>query len=454
MSGQEVSTSGRGTRGGNGGGNGGGGLFRLDDPVADEHIEEVVARLAAASLAHYKRVCRGYAQLLGLSLKDLDELVRDARRGGDRDAGQGMPIVLWDPEPWPQPVDGVELFDDIAAVITTYLVLPIVTARAIALWIGFTHLFEVADHAPKLLVKSVEKRSGKTRLLQLLSYLVPRSKLSSNITPAAMFRLITAHRPTLLIDETDSFVRDNEDLRNLINSGFDRETARVTRTVSDGKGGLDVADFSAWCPQVLAGIGDLADTIEDRSVMVAMVRKLKSQTLPRLRARNAEPLRDRARKAACWARDHQTVVAKLIAADLVEIPEELNDRQSDVWEILLAIAQAVGGPWPDYAREAAVQLCAAADADSQGITLLRDLRDLFKDRGVEVLFSGEIVDALLQREDRNYREFSRKGPLTKNRLGRVLSGYRVPTGQTVWRGMQSRKGYERAWLDDAFERYL
>ena len=240
----------------------------------------------------------------------------------------------------------------------------------------------------------------------------------------------------------------------IINSGFDRDSARVTRTVSNGKGGLDIADFSTWCPQVLAGIGDLADTIQDRSVTVTMVRKLKSQTLSPLRARNGEALREIARKAAGWARDHQAAVAGLIAADQVDMPGQLNDRQVDAWEILVAIAQQVGGPWPDYAREAALELCAAADADGKGITLLRDLRDLFNDRAVAVLFSGEIVEALLQREDRNYREFNRKGPLTKNRLGRVLSGYRVPTGQTVWRGMQSRKGYERAWLEDAFERYL
>jgi hypothetical protein len=269
-----------------------------------------------------------------------------------------------------------------------------------------------------------------------------------------MYRLITAHRPSLLIDETDSFVRGNEDLRNVINSGFDRDGARVTRTVSDGKGGLGIADFSTWCPQLLAGIGDLADTIQDRSVSVTMVRKLKSQEVPKFRARNGEPLRALACKAARWAQDHQAATAELVAADRIDMPEALNDRQADAWEILFAIAQEVGDPWPSYAREAALQLCAAADDTSKGIMLLRDLRDLFNERNVEVLFSNEMVDALLQREDRNYSEFSRKGPLTKNRLGRALAGYRVPTGRTVRRGMQTRKGYERAWFDDAFERYL
>jgi hypothetical protein len=217
MSGQQGSTSGRGTRGGNGKSDGPNlpPTGRIADPDDEDfQIEAVVAELARCSAVRYKRLRRGYAKLFGFTLKELDELVRDARRGGDRDAGEGMPIVLWEPEPWPQAVDGVELFDAIAAVIMTYLVLPIATIRVIALWIGFTYLFDVADHAPKLLVKSVEKRSGKTRLLQLISYLVPRPKLSSNITPAAMFRLITAHRPTLLIDETDSFVGRNEELRN------------------------------------------------------------------------------------------------------------------------------------------------------------------------------------------------------------------------------------------------
>jgi putative DNA primase/helicase len=417
-------------------------------------IETVVAELARCSAVRYKRLRHGYAEMFGFSLKDLDELVRNARRGADHDTGEGMPIVLWEPEPWPAPVDGAQLFDNIVTAISTYLVMPITAIRAIALWIGFAYLFEVADHAPKLILKSIEKRSGKTLLLRLISYLVPRPKFSSNITPAAMFRLITAHRPTMLIDETDSFLRGNEDLRNIVNSGFDKDSARVTRTIRNGNGGLDIADFSTWCPQVLAGIGDLADTILDRSVTVTMVRKLKSQTVPKFRARNGEPLRELACKAARWAQDQQAAVAELIAEDRVGIPEQLNDRQSDAWEILLAIAQKVGGPWPDHGCEAALELCAAGDDASKGITLLRDLRALFEEKGVEVLFSDEIVEALLRREDRNYSEFSRRGPLTKNRLARFLRGYRVPTGQTVWRGEQSRKGYERAWLDDAFERYL
>ena len=134
-------------------------------------------------------------------------------------------------------------------------------------------------------------------------------------------------------------------------------------------------------------------------------------------------------------------------------PSELNDRAEDAWEILFAIADAAGGPWPDYAREAAVVLAGAADVDSRGVLLLRDLRELFAEKGA-VPFSREIVDALLRREDRSYDEFKRGGPLTQKRLAAALRGYDVVTGETQHRGYEHAKGYSLDQFADAFARYL
>jgi putative DNA primase/helicase len=321
--------------------------------------------------------------------------VHNQRRGLDQDAGEGLPIVLYEPTPCEEAVAGVDLLDRIVTALAKYLVLPVSALRAIALWVLFTHCFEVAERAPKLLVKSAEKRSGKTLLLRLVGYLVPRAKLSSNISPAAMFRLITARRIVLLIDETDTFVRGNEEIRGIINSGFDKETATVTRVVPvNGNGSLGVADFSTWCPQLLAGIGDLADTIQDRSVVVTIVRKLKSQTVPKLRARDAGPLRDLSGQAARWAQDNMAAVAEIVEAGPEGMPDELNDRATDAWEILFAIAQQVGNPWPTYTHEAALALTSDAEDTSSNVLLLRDLHELFEERGVDTLFSTEIVKAL------------------------------------------------------------
>jgi putative DNA primase/helicase len=429
-----------------------------DIPTPDDEdlrLEAIVAQLARCSAARYKRLRHAYAEEVGLRVGDLDELVRNQRRGLDRDSGEGLPIVLYEPIPCDTAVDGVGILDRIVTALGKYLVLPVTALRAIALWVLFAHCFGIAERAPKLLIKSAEKRSGKTLLLRLVGYLVPRAKLSSNISPAATFRLITAHRIVLLIDETDTFVRGNEEIRGIINSGFDKETATVTRVVPvNGNGSLGVADFSTWCPQLLAGIGDLADTIQDRSVSITMVRKLKSQTVPKLRARDAGPLRDLAGEAARWAQDNMQAVAEIVAAGPEGMPDELNDRATDAWEILFAIAQQVGDPWPAYTHQAALALTAGAEDTSRSVVLLRDLRELFDERGVDTLFSSEIVKTLREREDRSYDRFKDRRPLTVSALADVLGGYRVPTNKDVRRGTEKRKGYKRDWLEDAFERYL
>jgi putative DNA primase/helicase len=53
-----------------------------------------------------------------------------------------------------------------------------------------------------------------------------------------MFRAIAAWTPTLLIDEADSFARDNEELRGVLNSGHTRTRhlffARPATSMSPG----------------------------------------------------------------------------------------------------------------------------------------------------------------------------------------------------------------------------
>jgi hypothetical protein len=71
-------------------------------------------------------------------------------------------------------------------------------------------------------LKSPEMRCGKTTVLIILQLLTPNSELASNISPAAIFRYIEQHRPTLLIDEADTFVKRNDEIRNILNSGHTR----------------------------------------------------------------------------------------------------------------------------------------------------------------------------------------------------------------------------------------
>jgi putative DNA primase/helicase len=97
-------------------------------------------------------------------------------------------------------------------------------------------------------------RCGKTLLLIVLGALTPRRVFASNITPAGLFRTIEKFQPTLFIDEADTFLRDNDDLRGLLNCGTTRTTAVIIRPVGDDH---EPRAFSTWCAKVVALIGKL-----------------------------------------------------------------------------------------------------------------------------------------------------------------------------------------------------
>jgi len=168
------------------------------------------------------------------------------------------------------PVDGTQLLQTMLNILDKYLVLPAHAAVAIPLWIMRAHCDEAFDISPRLAILSPVKRCGKTTLLEIIAKLLPRPLSTSNVTASVIFRVIEKYHPSLLIDEADSFMRENEELRGIVNSGHRRDSAMVLRNVGDDH---EPRSFSTWAPMVIAAIGTLADTIEDRSIVVLMRRK-------------------------------------------------------------------------------------------------------------------------------------------------------------------------------------
>ena len=103
-----------------------------------------------------------------------------------------------------------------------YLVLPPNGAEVIALWVIAAHAFNGFQISPRLNIRSPEKRCGKNIALDVLECLTPRSIRTENVTTAVLFRLVDGYQPTLLIDEVDSFLKDNEELRGALNAGHRR----------------------------------------------------------------------------------------------------------------------------------------------------------------------------------------------------------------------------------------
>ncbi len=363
-------------------------------------------------------------------------------------AGQGRTVEFSEPAPWPEPVDGAMLLADVAAAFTRYVALPPLAEVAAALWTVHAHALEAAAASPLLALTSPEKRCGKTTTLSLLARLVPRALLSSNISPASLFRIVEKYSPTLLVDEADSFLRDKEELRGILNSGHTRDAAYVVRTVGDEN---EPRRFSTWAAKAVALIGHLPDTLADRSLVVPMRRRAAGEQVERLRLDRPGGFEDLRRRAARWAADR---LGELRGAD-PEVPGELGDRAADNWRPLLAIADLAGGEWPEWARRAALALSGngSEPRDSVREQLLADIREAFEERGPGRLLTEDLLQDLRAREDRPWGEWRGGHPLSAVQLARLLKPFGVRP-RLFRTGPKVARGYEPESFADAFSRYL
>ena len=412
------------------------------DPDAAE-----IGRLARLSPAQYERERRPAAKRLGYRTSILDDLVLAERDNDDALPGLGRPLDLPDPEPWPEPVRGTALLDELTRAIRRYVVADRHEVDAAALWCIATHAFEAFAVFPRLFVTAPEKGCGKSTLLEVVSLIVPRPLPASNITAAALFRTIEAVKPTLLLDEADSFAKDNEPLRGVLDAGHRRDGA-VIRLVGDNH---EPRQFSVWAPVALAAIGRLPGTIEDRSIIARMRRRRPDEVIESLRGGRAPDLQRLGRMAARLTAEH----AEEIAQANPMMPTGLYNRTADNWHPLLAIADLAGGGWPERARQTAIELSRdGGDGESARVQLLADLRAMFDGEPSGVLFTKEILADIVKRDDRPWSEWKNGKPITARQVAALLKPLGITTNQTVRRGIDHDKGYRCKDMEDAFERYL
>jgi len=417
-----------------------------DDKIDQTAPAAEIKRLSALSPVAYDQTRKAAAKRLGIRVSLLDGLVVEQRRvDSPLVAGQDAPFS--EITPCAEVVNAATLLTDIAATIRRFAILPGKAADAVALWIAMTHLVAVLHVLPILLITAATMRAGKTTLLSIIAKLVYRPLPTSNISAAALFRCIEAWTPCLLIDEADSFLRENEELRGVINSGHTRSTAYILRCVGDTH---EVKHFSTYCPKVISGIGRQAGTITDRSVVVKMRRKGPDETIERLR--DAEPdLFDSLRsKLARFTADH----AAEIRAARPDIPSELNDRAADNWYPLLAIAEVAGGGWPKLAMDAAIELSGAVEVnDGAAVELLADIRAIFNERKTDAISSGDLVAALCSDLEKRWATFRNEKALTQKQLAGLLKGFDISSTAVKFNGSTLRS-YKTADFEQAFNIYF
>jgi hypothetical protein len=342
-----------------------------------------------------------------------------------------------------------DLLAELCDLIRRFVVVTDVQADTLALWVAHTHVFDVFETTPYLAITSPEKRSGKTRLLEVLELVVSKPLVTANISDAALFRVIEERSPTLLIDEVDALMRarEREELRGLLNAGY-RKGAEVYRM--GGGNNTTLQSFKVYAPKALAGIGDcLPDTIADRAISVRLTRRTRAERIERFRLRDVAPAALELRDAlAAWIAPHESRLTDLRP----ELPSELDDRAQDVWEPLLAVADLAGGDWPVRARRAAVVLSTGDERVDESVTatLLRDVHGIFSSNGHTAYRTAELLERLHKIEESPWGEMPNGKPLSPHGLSRLLKPYRIRTMSVRDHGSDPVRGYKFEQFRQAF----
>ena len=420
------------------------------ETMRGETDEEAINRLAALLPLEFDRCVQAEADALGIGVTTLRKQVGMRRTGSNKNGAQlqGQAVELADVEPWEQEVNGEDVLNEVAERISRYVALPDGAADAIALWIAHAHAHNAFLHTPRLNPQSPEKRCGKTTLCDVVRTLVPKPLCTENLTTPVMFRVVDKYRPTLLADECDSWINDNEDLRGLLNAGHKRG-GQALRCVGDD---FEPRAFKVFAPVVLAGIGNLPGTLHDRAIVIRLVRAKPGEVTTRFDSRHIEQETILCRKLARWTADNFEALKRCDP----QLPETAFNRLADNWRPLFAIAEVAGGDWPKRCAAGYAKLTATDDLDAHGVgtLLLADIREIYSDERTHKIPSARICELLAAIEGRPWAEWGRqRKSISPNQLANQLRRFGL-SPKKIRFGEHTLQGYSREQFDELFARYL
>lgn len=363
--------------------------------------------------------------------------------------------------PHPNGVQLPALLAEIESVIKKHVILNDHAAAALALWVLHTYTFELRDAVAYVAIESPEKRCGKTTLISVLAAMARKPLVASNISTGALFRAIDSCRPTLFIDEADTFFAGNSAMRGILNSGNTWRAAYVLRLAgarplrsqspAQSPPQADDADpalrrYSCWCPKVIALIGEVPDTIADRSIIVKMTRKLISESCAPLTELNTVEIKS---KCARFALDAAESIAQ---CEKIHGPG-LNDRAADTFDPLYVLARLAGEAWEAKLQAAAIALTSTGLANNAGAQLLLDILSIFMISGQRKIFSRDLAN-ILRGDSEIAESFAVKNStIDEYKISKILRPYGIkPT--TIRLGGEIKKGYVEADFRDALKRYV
>lgn len=409
--------------------------------------EAIIQWLLSLNQLEYERARKETAKNLGVRPSVLDQLVKKQRDQATHEDSEFEEV-----EPWHEPVKLSEVADEVYEIIKKFIILDEHQARAATLWIVASWFVDEINCAPILLINAPEKACGKTQLLTVLAKIANKSAQASNITVSVLFRLIEKYRPTLFIDEIETILKENEELRGIINAGHTRDSAYVWRSVAKADD-YEPKKFFVWGMKAIAGINaiKLAETVTSRSIIIQLRRKKPDETVERLRhAEDGIFNRLKAKLARCALDYYQEV-----RNSKPYLPEELSDRNQDNWEPLLQIALIAGDHWPETAYQAALKIQTDTQApQSSSNQLLDDIHQIFEKKQFIKISTTDLIAALCEDDEKQWATYNRGKHITPKQLATKLKDYGISSKTIRFDSYSMFKGYEFEMFKDAFERYL
>jgi hypothetical protein len=425
------------------------------EPSDDEKAEakrredELLDALAKAKGLDYVRRRKAAAEELEVTARAIDDEVK-ARR---EDAQIAPLYGHWIVEPWPEPADGDSLLRDIIKRIRRHVVISHDGALVIALWIMLSWVHdEIATHSPILNINSAEPESGKSTTMGLVAFLMPKCIASVEASEAAIYRAIKRWAPSFCFDEFDSILVDDDKaaLRSVINSGHTRGQG-VLRCIGDDK----VPElFPTFAPKAIGMVGrKLPPATLSRCIFVELRRRKRDESIEKFAHTDDNELADLRRRLRRWSIDNQDTLRDAKPS----MPEELQNRRADNWQLQLAIADLCSGAegFGEKARSAAIKIEGKSDNRTDGVRLLADIKALFDaDPQAHCMSSAAIVAKLIDDPEKPWAELTSGKPLTQNRLANLLGAYRIISQTVTPPGQKDAKGYYRSQFEEAWSFYL
>lgn len=405
--------------------------------------EATLERLAKMPPFEYEQCRKDHASSLGMRVSKLDEAVQRLRQP-TTEIGQGSLLRFDPPSPWPEPVDGCQLLSELSSIYRDHVILPNGAAEVLGAWTILTYVFDVFEYTPLIFVTAPERECGKSLVRDLALKLVCRPLSTDCASSPFLFRTIEIHRPTLFLDEFDNVdLKTRTDLIAIINGGYHR-AGSVGRIVGESH---EPRLFTTYCPKMLVSIGNtLPDATRSRAVTITMRRKLPRESI---RSHRGVDFIEIQQKCVRWASDNKPNLLNAHPSPILE----LSDRQKDVTEPLLAIADLVGSGWGQRIRDAVSATFETPDMGSQnlGTELLADIAVALADK--DRISTSDLLSALHAMDERPWRHHG-KGGLNARTISQILRPYSIESRSVRLPDGKTPKGFHRSQFEDAFIRYL